>query len=573
MTEPQDATNGPSGQNRIDRRSFLARSAITGASLAAVGIGGSLLDACGSSSSSSSGSSGTPTGTHPNGISTSTPKTGGKLIFGTEAEEVGFSTTKGTFDTTGILYARTVFDPLAILSAQSTVEPYLAQSITPNANYTTWTITTRPGVMFHNNTPCDANAIAANFKAQIAATLTGPAVTNIASVAATNPTTVVVTMKSPWVTFDYYLTGGIGGQIAFIAEPNWLATGQQSHPVGTGPFIFQEWQPNDHFTATRNPNYWRKGLPYLDSITYRPIPDTQAQLNSLLSGTIDIMHTSSPVAIGPLRANTSLPYVDDSGALAGEPDMGCVLLNLSKAPFDNLKVRQAAAMAISSSQYCKVIAKGISIPTNQPFAKGSPFYTDNNPYPAYNPTMAKNLISEVAKETGQPVKFVLTHVSSPTTATIAEYLQQQFTQIGMQVTLNPILQDSIIDTALLGKYEACVWRQFGAVNPDMNYIFWSPTNINPVFSINMARNSDPNMQTALEEGRTATTTAGQNSAYQKVSNLMGTDIPYLWTDRTVWAVASQPKVENFNGPTTPSGAKAYGMISGAVWPTEIWLNG
>ena len=55
-------------------------------------------------------------------------------------------------------------------------------------------------------------------------------------------------------------------------------------PVGTGPFVFQNWQPNNHFTATRNPNYWRQGLPYLDQITLKPIPDTIQREATLKTG-------------------------------------------------------------------------------------------------------------------------------------------------------------------------------------------------------------------------------------------------------------------------------------------------
>ena len=90
--------------------------------------------------------------------------------------------------------------------------------------------------------------------------------------------------------------------------------------------------PNDHFTATRNPHYWRPGLPYLDSITYKPIPDPDQMLASLQSGAIDIMHTDTPEIISQLRGDTSLAYIDDSENVAGEPDMGCILLNLSKPP-------------------------------------------------------------------------------------------------------------------------------------------------------------------------------------------------------------------------------------------------
>ncbi len=557
----------------IDRRSFLARGAAAGAGIAVIAASGELLAACGSGSGSSSTTAGASTGAHPDGVSTASPKTGGTLIFGVDAEEKGFSPTLGTFDEVGILYARTVFDPLLILDADSTPKPYLAESVVPNSDYTVWTITMRPDLVFHNDTPCDAAAVAANFNAHKTSALTGPALTTVADVTVTSPLVVTVTMKSPWVPFDYYLTGGIGGQFAFIAEPDWLASGSQTNPIGTGPFVFQEWTPNDHFTATKNPHYWRAGYPYLDTITYKPIIDPEQLLSSLNSGVVDIMHTDVPEVITSLRGDTSLGYIDDSKTVAGEPDMGCMLLNLSKAPFDNLKLREAMAYAVSSAQYVAVIDKGVNATSNGPFATGSPYYVADNGYPDYNAAKAASLVKQVQQETGQPVSFNLNHTPDPTTTRIAEYLQQVLQTAGMHVTLAPVQQADIIDTALLGSYEAQVWRQFGAVNPDMNYIFWSPTNANtPVFSINMARNTDPAMETALLQGRQSPSKSQQVAAYQQVSKLLAKDIPYVWYDRTTWAIGAQPKVENFANPSAPAGDKAFALIGGAVWPTQIWLN-
>jgi peptide/nickel transport system substrate-binding protein len=557
----------------IDRRSFLARGAAAGAGIAVIAASGELLAACGSSSGSSSTTSGQSTGTHPDGVSTATPKPGGTLIFGVDAEEKGFSPTMGTFDEVGILYARTVFDPLMILDADSTPKPYLAESVVPNSDYTVWTITLRPFVAFHNGTACDAAAVAANFNAHKASALTGPALTTVADVTVISPLVLTVTMKSPWVPFDYYLTGGIGGQFAFIAEPNWLASGSQTNPIGTGPFVFQEWTPNDHFTATKNPHYWRAGYPYLDSITYKPIIDPDQLLSSLNSGVVDIMHTDVPEVITTLRGDTSLGYIDDSKNVAGEPDMGCMLLNLSKAPFDNLKLRQAMAYAVSSAQYVAVIDKGVNATSNGPFTTGSPYFVADNGYPDYNAAKATSLVKQVQQETGHPVSFSLNHTPDPTTTRIAEYLQQVLETVGMHVTLAPVQQADIINTALLGSYQAQVWRQFGAVNPDMNYIFWSPTNATtPVFAINMARNTDPAMEKALLQGRQSPSKTEQVAAYQQVSKLLAKDIPYVWYDRTTWSVAAQPKVENFANPSTAAGAKAFALIGGAIWPTQIWLN-
>ena len=556
--------------DRIDRRSFMARGAAAGAGLAVIGTAGGLLDACSSGSSTPSTSAGT---SHPNGVSTATPKLGGQLIFGVDAEEKGFSTTQGTFDEVGILYARTVFDPLMITGSDGTPQPYLAQSVTPNADYTVWTITLRPNLVFHNGTPCDSAALAANIAAQQASGLTGPEFTTISNVSVVNSQTVTVTMKTPWVPFDYYLTGGIGGQIAYVAEPNWLSSNSQTNPIGTGPFVFQEWIPNDHFTATKNPHYWRPGLPYLDSITYKPIPDPDQLLATLQSGGVDIMHTDTADAIIALRANNSFGYIDDSQNTIGEPDMGCLLLNLSKPPFDNLKARQAAAYAISSKEYVAVIDKGVNPTSNGPFIPGSPYYVADNGFPEYNPSMAKQLVKEVEKDTGQPLSVSLNHTPDSNTTKIAEFLQAQLQAAGMTVSLTPIQQAQIINTALLGTFEAQVWRQFNAVDPDLNYIFWSPTNATtPGFAINMARNTDPAMETALQKGRQSSNKADRVAAYQEVTDLMGKDIPYIWYDRTVWAIGAQPKVENFANPTTPAGGKALPFFGGDIWPTQIWLN-
>jgi peptide/nickel transport system substrate-binding protein len=559
--------------NPIDRRSFLARGTAAAAGLTIAGATGGMLTGRASAAQSQSNSGGSSSsGKHANGISTAKPKKGGKLTFGITAEEKGFDPTTATFDTPGVQYARTVFDPLTIIDANGKVQPYLAQSVTPNPDYSVWTVTMRPGVNFHDGTPCDGAAIATNFEAQKASLLTGSALTNVDTISVTGPLVVTVTMKAPWVPFDFYLAGGIGGQVAYIAAPSMLKAADGTlHPVGTGPFVFAEWNQNDHFTAQRNPNYWRPGLPYLDSIEYRPIPDSQALLNSLLSGGVDLIQTATSSVVKALQANTSLSYIDDRTHLVGEPDMNCLLLNLAKPPFNNLSVRQAVAMAISSKQYAAVIDQNVNPPSNGPFTKGSPYYAPNG-YPAFNPAKAKQLIAKVAQQTGKPVSVNINHVPDSFDSKIGQFLQQALGNVGIRVSLTPVQQDQIINTALTGKFQAQVWTQFSATDPDLNYIFWSPTQINSAFSINMARNTDPAMETALIKGRQSADPSVRAQAYQQVSTLMAKDLPYIWTDRNVWAVASQPQVENFNNPTTPAGKPAFGLIAGAIWPGQIWLN-
>ena len=71
---------------------------------------------------------------------------------------------------------------------------------------------------------------------------------------------------------------------------------------------------------------------------------------------------------------------------------------------------------------------------------------------------------------------------------------------------------------------------------------------------------------------TSPSRSDQITAYQDVSKLLGADIPYVWYDRTVWAIGAESKVENFANPSGPDGSKAFALIGGAIWPTQIWLN-
>lgn len=552
---------------QFDRRKFLAGGLATAGGALALGTGVD-LGLAGVAGASGKGN---------NGISTAKPKKGGRLIFGVDAEEQGFNPTTARFDEVGVMYARTVFDPLTIVTRSGTVVPYLAKSVVPNAEYTQWTITLRPGLKFHDGTPCDAAAVVANLEAQYASLLTGSVLVGVVEktngFVQTGPLTVQVNMIYPWVPFDYYLAGQIGGQIGYIAAPSMLnaPNGGTDTPIGTGPFKFQEWVPNDHFTAVKNDEYWRPGYPYLDSITYRPLPDEDSRVEALQAGTIDIMITDTPQTVKMFRGNHQWSYVDDSGPVIGEPDMNCIMLNCSIPPFNNPKARLAAAKALSSKQYSEVIDIGIDAPSYGPFVSGTPYYATSN-YPAYDPSEATKLVKELKSE-GASVSFALGSTPDAPTIRANSYRQQALNAVGFDVTISQYQQNELINNALSGKeFQAYGWRQFGAVNPDMNYIFWSPTTIIPGLSINMARNNDPQLQKALLQGRSSPSAAVRAKAYQTVAKRLNVDLPYLWSDRAVWAVVAKPSVQNFNNPSAPSGTPAKGLIAGSVWPTQIWMS-
>jgi peptide/nickel transport system substrate-binding protein len=541
----------------FDRRSFLAGGVALGAGMAAFG-----------SSSEWAGASLT-NGPGRNGISSAKPKRGGTITFGMDTEEGGFDPTSARWDEGGFLYGRSVFDPIAIVTAAGKVEPYLARSITSNPEFTKFTITLRSGIVFHDGTPLNAAALLLNLQKQQSSPLTGPAFQNIASSQATGPLTVTVTMKQPWEPFPFALAQA---QTGYVAAPSMLnsKTGT-TNPVGTGPFIFDEWIPNSHFTAKANPHYWRKGLPYLSSITFKPIISPDARVQALQSGTIDIMHTNTPQSFSTFRHVNKWAYVDNSGTILGQPDVNCVMLNTAAPPFNNHTLRVAMAKASNAKRYAKIIDLGINAPMSGLFQAGSPYYT-KTAYPEPDPAGAAKLVKQIAKQTGQPVAFTLSATNNPEVERAAQFLQQEWQQAGMKVSIDIMEQNQLINNALAGKYEAVTWRQFGAVDPDLNYVWWSTTTTSGAIPLNMARNSDDRIQAALLIGRTSGDPATRIKAYQKINQYLGEDIPYLYGDRSTWAVAANPKVQNFNNPITPQGSKGIGFDAGVIWPTQIWVD-
>ncbi len=543
----------------FDRRSFMAGGLALGAGAALVG---GLEGQAGAAQTNGPGR---------NGVSNAKPVTGGSVTFGIDTEESGFNPSTARWDEGGFLYGRTVFDPIAIVNAAGGVEPYLAQSITSNDDFTQFTITLRPGIVFHDGTPLDADALHLNIEKQATSALTGPAfATNIQGASVSGPMSVTLTMKSSWAPFPYYLAQA---QTGYVAAPSMLNApdGGTSNPVGTGPFVFQDWVPNSHMTATRNTKYWRKGYPYLDSITYKPIINYASRADALETGEIDMMHSNAPDNLLQFRGNKKYAYYDNSGQVVGQPTVQCIMLNTSTAPFNNKTLRQAMAMAINTTQYAKVIDKGIDAPMNGLFLPGSEYYTKTS-YPKYNPSQAAKLVKQVQQQTGKQPTFTLNSTSDPETLAAAQFLQQAWQTAGMKVTINIIAQATIINDALAGTYQATLWRQFGAVDPDLNYVWWTPQLATGSLALNMARNVDPRIQTSLVAGRGTDEHSTRVKAYQEVNQYLAEDIPYLWLARDTWCVAANPKVQNFANPKTLQGSKAIAFDEGVLWPTQMWVK-
>jgi len=543
--------------------------------------------ACGSSSSDGAGGSTPSTGAGSNITvdSSGTPKPGGEVKFGLEGETDGFNPTKDRWAISGTEIGLAVFDPLVAFDADNKAQPYLAQSITPSADYKEWTITVRPNVTFHDGTPLTGQAIATMFNAHLKSALTRPALAPIESATASGDMACVIRMSTPWVTFPDSLTSQLGMVPApSMFNPDGTPTDNGgSAPVGTGPFKFKSWSPGQAFDATKYDSYWRKDasgaqLPYLDSIEFQVIPEGNTRTSALRTGDINMMHTSDPQEIVTLREQAksgSLQIVEDSGE--GEEDF--LIVNTQDPAVKDPRVRKAMALALDRDTYNTVINAGIVEDANGPFKPTSKWYTQTD-YPNFDLDAAKQLVDEYTADTGHPPTFTLGTTPTPANDQASQLLQQMFKAAGMNVDIKKTNQNTFVSDAVLGNYQVNIWRQFGAVDPDSDAQWWYSANAgesaNGGLTLNIARNKDPQIDAGLDQGRQSADEATRKAGYAAVQKQFAVDFPYIWTNHAIWAVAAGPQVRAITNGPLPDGQASLpiggaGDFGGVVRFTQTWI--
>jgi peptide/nickel transport system substrate-binding protein len=539
-----------------------------------------LAAACGSSDNGDGGGGGaaTPDITQPEGENVTT---GGRLVYGVEAETSGYDPTTDRWAISGYQVVFAIYDPLSAYDADGQIQPYLAESFVPNEDFTQWTINLRPNITFHNGEPLNAEAAVLTMEGIRNSLLTGGvfrAIDTISTVPG-NDLAVSVTMKQPWASFPATLVGQAGTIVA-PAQLNATGEAKSRRPIGTGPFVYDSWVTDSAFIATRNPDYWMQDeegrqLPYLEEVEFRPIPDTQSRESSLTANDISIMHTSSDEAIARLRTEAqsgTIQAVEDRG----ENEETFIMLNSSKPPFDNATARQALAYATDVDAYMASFQVDPSKKTNSPFSKDSPYYSDN-PYPSYNPDMAKQLVEQYEQETGQPLSFTLGTTPVPVNLQVAQLLQQQWQNAGMEVNLNSVLQDNYILEAVQGNYQANLWRQFAATDPDADYVWWTKNNATGPLALNIARFQNDELSAALDEARGSPDPEVRKQAYATVQRIWGEQGPYIWLNTTTWLIAAQNDVRHFWNNALPDPQNVASIPSlpfqaGSHRVTQTWID-
>ena len=221
-------------------------------------------------------------------------------------------------------------------------------------------------------------------------------------------------------------------------DPNIRQNPANKAPIGSGPFKFVEWKPGDYIMLEKNKDFFIKGKPHVDRVIIKIIPDMNNRVMAVERGEVDAMpFFDSLREVKRLSGDKNLVVTNKGYAGIGSLDW--VAFNTGKKPFDDVRVRQAAAYAIDRNFFAKVIMMGLVTPSATPITPFSPFYTkDVNMYDV-NLEKAKKLLDEA----GYPVKadgtrFTVTvdyAPGSPTTKMMAEYLKPQLAKVGIDAKI------------------------------------------------------------------------------------------------------------------------------------------
>jgi peptide/nickel transport system substrate-binding protein len=508
-------------------------------------------------------------GTGPSASAASSPKPGGSVTYGLEAETAGgWCPPTARLAISGIEVGAAIYDTLMVPNTKNEMVPYLAKSVTPNAEFTEWKITLRDGVKFHDGTPLDAAAIVQNFDAYRKSTLIGAALKDVTNVAATGPQEVTVTIGRPWPEFPWFLY--LDGRFLIEAPAQLSSANCATDLIGTGPFKLDHYTVNQELVVTKNPDYWQKDakgtqLPYLDKITFKPVAEAVQRVNGLQGGQLDIIHTSDGQQIDALQqqaANFNLTQQP-----AGRAEVRYYLMNEAKPPLDDLNARKAVAMAIDRNQINELRNNGVHRIADGPFDTKTIGYLKNPGYPKYNIKAAKKLASAYKAAHGGQFSVVLEHTNDPANTAEADLIKQQLSKAGIDASTKQDDQTAFINQAVTGNFSIMLWRQHPGDDPDGQYVWWNTGSL-----VNFGKIADPELQTLMDQGRSETDPAKRKAIYQQVDKLFGAKVYNVWAYYADWTVAAKKSVQGLAGPPLPDGGGKPEFIYGRHPVLGMWLN-
>ena len=502
-----------------------------------------------------------------------TAERGGSVTYALDGKTTSFCMPSAQLALAGTMIAGAVYDTLTVPTRDPLkYAPYLAKDVEPNSTYDQWTITLRPGVTFQDGTPVDAAAVKQNIDAWRKGTVLQFMYGNIADVTTPDDTTVVVTMKTPWVAFPAWLwnIGRVG-----IAAPAQLDAGAScaTKLIGSGPFEVTRFDPSTGDVATeRNPSYWRAGFPYLDHLNFKIQQGSDNRVNGLEGGQFDIMSDSSGTGYETVK---TFPNITSHVAPAGRRELGMVLLNVTHPPLNDLAIRKAIVEGTDREALNEIANKGSFTLTDQVLDEGVPGHLAHAGFPKYDPKAAKKDVAAWKRaHGGKTPTFSLQSPADEMNKALAQEIKRQLAQVGITVDLPaPVDQATIISQAIGDQVDAFIWRNYAGGDPDSLYPWFESGSL-----VNFNKIDDPKVDAALAAGRAEHDESKRTAIYEDLNRRLSSQAYNLYTWYVSWYVAEQSDVKGVLGPNLPDATgrpgkqKPVDVLAGYHQVLGIWLD-
>ena len=413
----QDST--PRRAEGFGRRRFLRGIAATGA----VAGAGSLLAAC--------SGGGTSSGAAKNAVQASRSlRRGGDLQLGLS----GGSSSDTLDPHKSLTYTDTsrlqsLYQPLAQLNAQAQVEYVLAESITPHGSLSDWIFRLRPGVTFHDGKAFTADDVIFTFQRVYNNGFTGKfglGPIDLKNTKAHDKLTVQVKMTRPFASFAEQLAAFWYN--LYIAP----ASFNPAKPNGTGPFIFQSFTPGQRSVFTRNPDYWKPGLPYVDTLTIIDFGDNTALQDALVTGVIHGAGALDGPQIASLATTSGIKtVVSHSGEIVP------FTMRVDQPPFNDVSVRQAMRLPVDRPQLIDSALDSYGVVANDLFSPYDPAFDHSLVRASQGDIPQAKFLLKKAGQEGLTVSLTTSAVATGTVA-MATVLAAQAKAAGVTINLDNV---------------------------------------------------------------------------------------------------------------------------------------
>jgi peptide/nickel transport system substrate-binding protein len=326
------------------------------------------------------------------------------------------------------------FDRLTWVDPQGRVVPELATRWEHNPENTQWTFHLRTDVVFHDGKPFTSADVVRTYQRMLNSKLGSQAyrLFSIAldadGVTAVDPHTVRFNCKAPF----WDLPQAAADSHLSIVQASAPLDALVPKPVGTGPFVLQEWAPGDHLFATKNPHYWRAGWPKLDAIRVFQVADVPQRVAGLLSNQFDLILDLNAVAVQQLKGNARVKI---SSVRSGN----CININMQsdQKPFDDNRVRTALKLAYDRKKLVEAVFLGEAVEgTDQPISSAASIW-GNVPVPPYDTARAKKLLADAGYPNGIDVTLTTSTIAAGAVDVAVAY-QQYAAPAGIRVKVDQV---------------------------------------------------------------------------------------------------------------------------------------